>query len=136
MLSSVIVVEGCASRRQPASISMLNAYLTGRSAVHRAMSPVPRHRAYTLGGRKTGQIRQDYYFFGLFLMSSRYAPSAPFQHIHTYMPVSSKTRGRPRSRERARERERRVTALVPTTGRPSEAARAAARRGLPEGRGR
>ncbi|GBP70300.1 hypothetical protein EVAR_52319_1 [Eumeta japonica] len=41
-------------------------------------------------GRKNGQTRQDYYFFGLLLMSSRCAPSAPFQHIHTYMPVSPK----------------------------------------------
>ncbi|GBP00667.1 hypothetical protein EVAR_76928_1 [Eumeta japonica] len=45
------------------------------------------------GGRKNGQTRQDYYFFGLLLMSSRCAPSAPFQHIRAYIPVSSKTVG-------------------------------------------
>ncbi|GBP91567.1 hypothetical protein EVAR_67167_1 [Eumeta japonica] len=43
------------------------------------------------GGRKNGQNRQDYYFFGSLLTSSRCAPSARFQHIRAYMPVSSKT---------------------------------------------
>ncbi|GBP61536.1 hypothetical protein EVAR_44007_1 [Eumeta japonica] len=43
------------------------------------------------GGRKNGQTRQDYYFFNLLLINSRCAPSARFQNIRTYMPVSSKT---------------------------------------------